>query len=251
MQAVEAELALMRQQADEAQTLRQRPPVPPVQAEASLQSATARLGAGARLSRQGDRAVLTFQGVSGEALAAWLEEVRVGARGAAAGGELAARRRRALPGLGHLVFGCRRGAVSTFQTTVQGTFQLLRLRWARRPRWLLGPEAYVTRSFESTLEVLRWDKVRKAGQRWAWAGAVLGGVAGLVAFAPASWLAHGVSRFEWRAPAAGRCPRHDLARPGGGRAHRRAGQPGHARPAGSLELDLALAGPRRARGAAA
>lgn len=80
MQAVEAELALMRQQADEAQTLRQRPPVPPVQAEASLQSATARLGAGARLSRQGERAVLTFQGVSGEALAAWLEEVRVGAR---------------------------------------------------------------------------------------------------------------------------------------------------------------------------
>lgn len=86
--------------------------------------------------------------------------------------------------------------MSTFQTTVQGTFQLLRLRWARRPRWLLGPEAYVTRSFESTLEVLRWDKVRKAGQRWAWAGAVLGGVAGLVAFAPASWLAHGVSRLS-------------------------------------------------------
>lgn len=80
MQAVEAELAVMRQQADEAQTLRQRPPVPPVQADAALQAATTRLGAGARLSRQGDRAVLTFQGVSGEALAIWLEEVRVGAR---------------------------------------------------------------------------------------------------------------------------------------------------------------------------
>ncbi len=80
MQAVEAELAVMRQQADEVQTLRQRPPVPPVQADAALQAATARLGAGARLSRQGDRAVLTFQGVPGEALAIWLEEVRVGAR---------------------------------------------------------------------------------------------------------------------------------------------------------------------------
>lgn len=80
MQAVEAELVLMRQQAAEAQALRQRPPVPPVQAEASLQAATSRLGAAARLSRQGDRAVLSFQGVSGEALAAWLEEVRVGAR---------------------------------------------------------------------------------------------------------------------------------------------------------------------------
>ena len=52
----------------------------PVQAEASLQAATARLGASANLSRQGDRIVLNFQGVSGEALATWLEEVRVGAR---------------------------------------------------------------------------------------------------------------------------------------------------------------------------
>ena len=81
-------------------------------------------------------------------------------------------------------------------TTFQATVQLWRLRWARRPRWLLGPEAYVTRSFESTLEVLRWDKVRKAGRRWAWAGAVLGGLTGVVAFAPASWLAHGVSRLS-------------------------------------------------------
>ena len=80
MQAVETELAFMRQQADEAQKLRQHPPVPPVQAEASLQAATARLGASANLSRQGDRIVLNFQGVSGEALATWLEEVRVGAR---------------------------------------------------------------------------------------------------------------------------------------------------------------------------
>lgn len=80
MQAVEAELSVMRQQAAEVQTLRQRPPVPPVQADASLQSATARLGASAGLSRQGDRAVLSFQGISGEALAGWLEDVRVGAR---------------------------------------------------------------------------------------------------------------------------------------------------------------------------
>lgn len=85
--------------------------------------------------------------------------------------------------------------MTSFQSTVQSTMQLWRLRWARRPRWLLGPEAYVTRSFESTLEVLRWEKVRKAGRRWAWAGAVIGGVAGGVAFAPASWLAQGVSRL--------------------------------------------------------
>lgn len=80
LQAAEAELAVMRQQADEAQRLRQQPPVPPVQAESSLQAATDRLGAGARLSRQADRAVLSFQGITGEALAQWLEEARVGAR---------------------------------------------------------------------------------------------------------------------------------------------------------------------------
>lgn len=80
LKAAEAELAAMRLQADEAQRLRLQSPVPAVQAEASLQSATERLGAGARLTRQADRSVLNFQGVSGEALAQWLEEARVGAR---------------------------------------------------------------------------------------------------------------------------------------------------------------------------
>jgi general secretion pathway protein N len=60
---------------------------------------------------------------------------------------------------------------------------------------LLGPEAYVTRSFESTLEEMRWETVRKASRRSAWIGAVIGGVIGVVAFAPASWLANGVSRM--------------------------------------------------------
>ena len=80
-------------------------------------------------------------------------------------------------------------------TTFQTTAQMWRLRWARRPRWLLGPEAYVTRSFESTLEEMRWETVRKASRRSAWIGAVIGGVIGVVAFAPASWLANGVSRM--------------------------------------------------------
>ena len=70
-----------------------------------------------------------------------------------------------------------------------------RLRWGRRPRWLLGPEAYVTRSFESTLQEMRWETVRKPSRRSAWIGAVIGGVIGVVAFAPASWLANGVSRM--------------------------------------------------------
>ncbi|WP_298011221.1 type II secretion system protein GspM [uncultured Aquabacterium sp.] len=70
----------MRRLADEAQALRNRPPVPPAQAEAALRAASDRLGPGARLMVQGDRATLVLESVSGEALATWLEEARAGAR---------------------------------------------------------------------------------------------------------------------------------------------------------------------------
>jgi len=70
----------MRRLADEAQLLRQRPPVPPAQAEAALKAATDRLGEGATLAVQGDRATLTLRSVSGDALATWLDEVRSAAR---------------------------------------------------------------------------------------------------------------------------------------------------------------------------
>lgn len=80
LREVEQQLDTMRRLADETQVLRQRPPVPPAQAEAALKSATDRLGASARLSVQGDRATVTFNGVQGDALATWLDEVRVGAR---------------------------------------------------------------------------------------------------------------------------------------------------------------------------
>ncbi len=74
------QLDQMRRLADEAQTLRGRPPVPPAQAEAALRAASERLGGRARLMMQGDRATLMLDGVSGEALATWLEEARAGAR---------------------------------------------------------------------------------------------------------------------------------------------------------------------------
>ena len=45
---------------------------------------------------------------------------------------------------------------------------------------------------ESTLQEIAWQRTRKAGLRWAIAGGVLGLVIGLVAFAPAAWLARGV-----------------------------------------------------------
>ncbi len=80
LREVDAQLDQMRRLADESAALRQRPPVPPAQAEAALKAATDRLGAGARLSVQPDRANLTLTNVPGEAVAAWLEEARVGAR---------------------------------------------------------------------------------------------------------------------------------------------------------------------------
>lgn len=46
-----------------------------------------------------------------------------------------------------------------------------------------------TRWLESTLEVARWENMRKAGRRWGWWGAAVGALAGLVVYAPASWLA--------------------------------------------------------------
>jgi general secretion pathway protein M len=70
----------MQRQAAEAGTLRTAPPLPPGMAAQALQGATARLGSSARLQLQGERAVLTLNGVHGDALAQWLAEARRGAR---------------------------------------------------------------------------------------------------------------------------------------------------------------------------
>jgi general secretion pathway protein M len=80
LQAAETELEQMRRLAQEAQQLRQRPAVPPVQAEAALRAAVERLGSGARLNIQADRATVSFSVVSGAVLADWLQEVRGAAR---------------------------------------------------------------------------------------------------------------------------------------------------------------------------
>lgn len=83
----------MQREAAEAQRLRALPPVAPALAAQALQAATARLGDTGKLTLQGERAVLTLDGASGEALAQWLAEVRRGARARAveasleAGGE--------------------------------------------------------------------------------------------------------------------------------------------------------------------
>lgn len=77
---LDLQLQQMQRLAAESRELRQLPPVPAAQAEAALRGATARLGANASLNLQGDRAILTLNGVEGSALAAWLGEVRSAAR---------------------------------------------------------------------------------------------------------------------------------------------------------------------------
>jgi general secretion pathway protein N len=63
----------------------------------------------------------------------------------------------------------------------------------QRPPWLGGAAAVTTRWLESTLEMARWENMRRAGRRWGWWGVGLGAFAGLLAYAPAAWLANAVS----------------------------------------------------------
>lgn len=69
-------------------------------------------------------------------------------------------------------------------------------RLSRLTRKRSAPAAHTgaaSRWLESTLEVARWERVRRASARWGVWGAVLGGLLGLVAFAPASWIANVLS----------------------------------------------------------
>ena len=56
-----------------------------------------------------------------------------------------------------------------------------------------GATALTTRWLESTLEVARWENMRRAGRRWGWWGGSVGAVLGLAIYAPAAWLAQGVT----------------------------------------------------------
>lgn len=58
--------------------------------------------------------------------------------------------------------------------------------------WWSGGMAATTRWMESTLEVARWENMRKAGRRWGWWGGALGALMGIVLYSPASWLAQGL-----------------------------------------------------------
>jgi general secretion pathway protein N len=65
------------------------------------------------------------------------------------------------------------------------------LRRRRGRAW--ANTAAVTGWGESTFAELSWDKSRRAVTRWSIGGVLLGALVALVMFAPASWLARGVS----------------------------------------------------------
>ncbi|MCE9660301.1 MAG: type II secretion system protein M [Burkholderiales bacterium] len=77
---LDQQMQQMQLAAGEMQSLRAASPVPTEQATTALRAATAQLGSGAKLAVQGDRATLTFTGIQGDALRAWLGEARSAAR---------------------------------------------------------------------------------------------------------------------------------------------------------------------------
>jgi general secretion pathway protein M len=77
---LESQLQGMQRLAGEVTQLRATPPVNAELAAAALKAATERLGEQAKLSLQGERAVLTVNGVATSALRDWLAEARSGAR---------------------------------------------------------------------------------------------------------------------------------------------------------------------------
>ena len=80
MDRLDMQYQTMQRLAAESAELRATPPVNPEQAQAALKAATERLGDKAKISLQGDRAVLTLNGAGTEALRGWLAEARSGAR---------------------------------------------------------------------------------------------------------------------------------------------------------------------------
>lgn len=80
LDALDLELQNMQRLAGETAELRATPPVNTTQSGAALKAASERLGDKAKLSLQGERAVLTLNGIGTEQLRSWLAEVRSGAR---------------------------------------------------------------------------------------------------------------------------------------------------------------------------
>ena len=79
-QALQLQLLQMQRLAAESRELRAMPTIAPAQAGEALKAATARLGEKAKLVPQGERSVLSFNGLQADQLRTWLAEARSGAR---------------------------------------------------------------------------------------------------------------------------------------------------------------------------
>lgn len=77
---LDAQWQTMQQLAAEARELRAAPAVNAEQTQAALRAAVERLGDKAKLTLQGERALVSFNGVSTVALRDWLQDVRSAAR---------------------------------------------------------------------------------------------------------------------------------------------------------------------------
>lgn len=78
--ALDGQWQAMQQLAAEARELRAAPAVNAEQVHAALKGAVDRLGDKAKLTLQGERALVSFNGVSTAALREWLQDVRAAAR---------------------------------------------------------------------------------------------------------------------------------------------------------------------------
>lgn len=77
---LDAQMQQMQRLAAESRELRGTAPVSSSQAAAALKAATDRLGTAGKITLLGDRATLTLNGASPEALRAWMSEARNAAR---------------------------------------------------------------------------------------------------------------------------------------------------------------------------
>ncbi len=217
LEAADAQLQEMQALGIEARELRTLPPVPAAQATQALQAATDHLGAGARLTLSGDRAVLTLTGIDSAALRAWLGEARK-RRARTAGGSAASARPQGL-----------------HRHHRAGAERIRPMKPFFGSRAALAQEAHAGEA--------RWHSQASAARYWALAGALLGLLIALVAFAPASWLAQGLASASGGRLLVNRHPRQHLVGQRPARARRRRQQPRRRQPARPPALDHGPAGP--------
>lgn len=81
MRVLDSQLQQMQIMQQQAQAIQQRPPLAYDEAVRALTAATAQtMGSAAQISVQGEKAAITLQAVHADALARWLEQVRLNAR---------------------------------------------------------------------------------------------------------------------------------------------------------------------------